>query len=418
MVGPCRRRQHAYEHPFPPESRSRLFLLLYVSNTIFRILQIILFYSYQDTCKFLKRNGLKCIIRAHEAQVEGYRMYRATPEGFASIITVFSAPNYCDAYGNKGAILHFDGEKMGIRWYYHSPHPFVLANMMDAFSWSLPFVAEKCMHSSPGTFGAKPLICYLAIEMLETVLDTFHPDEFESDYSDTATPQHFPQTSLPESQGRAQETVMGQIYTMLRSDTEGATEFRNLPPPAPWGPSLTAQGGTTTLGFVQAYVPSQTPFNNARSPNTPVYRRESDILNERLPPYIIEPDQARDYFGQRGLYSLEESAERLARTTSVGTTYSSSPSTRKRSIEASVALVQQAKILLKATASEIGGDFDPTGGEIRAQRQGLQKVLVLLKKLQERERKAGSQLAAVMDVVDDLSFKPEADSSQMTVSST
>ncbi len=72
-------------------------------------------------------------------------MYRATPEGFASIITVFSAPNYCDAYGNKGSILHYDGEKVGIRWYHHSPHPFVLANMMDAFSWSLPFVAEKSL---------------------------------------------------------------------------------------------------------------------------------------------------------------------------------------------------------------------------------------------------------------------------------
>ena len=72
-------------------------------------------------------------------------MYRATPEGFASIITVFSAPNYCDAYGNKGAILHYAGEKVGIRWYYHSPHPFVLANMIDAFSWSLPFVAGKGM---------------------------------------------------------------------------------------------------------------------------------------------------------------------------------------------------------------------------------------------------------------------------------
>jgi serine/threonine-protein phosphatase 2B catalytic subunit len=145
MVGPCRRRRHTYGHLFPSESRPRLFLLLYVSSITFRMFQMTPLRSYKDTCRFLKRNGLKCIIRAHEAQIEGYRIYRATPEGFASIITVFSAPNYCDAYGNKGAVLHYDGQKVGIRWYYHSQHPFILANMMDAFSWSLPFVAEKSM---------------------------------------------------------------------------------------------------------------------------------------------------------------------------------------------------------------------------------------------------------------------------------
>ena len=158
MVGPCRRGRHTNGHLFPPESCSRLFLLLYVRSIAPCMSRLTLLHRYRDTCKFLRRNGLKCIIRAHEAQAEGYRMHRATPEGFASIITVFSAPNYCDAYGNKGAVLHYDGEKVGIRWYYHSPHPFVLANMMDAFSWSLPFVAEKSMSCPLGTYRTKPLI--------------------------------------------------------------------------------------------------------------------------------------------------------------------------------------------------------------------------------------------------------------------
>ena len=152
-----------------------------------------------------------------------------------------------------------------------------------------------------------------------------------------------------------------------------------------------------------------------------IYRRESDILNERLPPHIVEPNQARDYFGRRGLYSLEESAQRLARTTSIGTTFSSSPSTRKRSIEASAVLVQQAKILLRAAVTEVRGNSYAGDSESRVkgrQTPRLQKVLGLLKQMQERERKAGSQLAEVMEVVDDLSFKPETDSSQMTVSST
>ena len=78
-------------------------------------------------------------------------------------------------------------------------------------------------------------------------------------------------------------------------------------------------------------------------------------------------------------------------------------------------------MLLKAAANESGGDPHAGGGESRAkgrQTPRLQKVLGLLKQMQERERKAGSQLAEVIAVVDDLSFKPEADSSQMTVSST
>ena len=244
----------------------------------------------------------------------------------------------------------------------------------------------------------------------------YHPDELESGDSDTDTPQRFSQTSLPG--GSQQESAMGYIYTMLRSDTEGATEFRNLPSPAPCGPSLTAQGGNTSLGFAQAYVPSRMNSNKAKPSKISICRRESDILNERLPPHIIELDQARDYFGQRGLYSLEESAERLARTTSLGTTYSSSPSTRKRSIEASVVLIQKTKLLLNAAANESGGDPSATDAEIRAKGQGLQTVLGLLKELQEREQKAGSQLAEVMGVVDDLSFKPETDSSPLTLSPT
>jgi hypothetical protein len=42
------------------------------------------------------------VIRAHEAQDAGYRMYKANPStGFPSVITIFSAPNYLDVYNNK-----------------------------------------------------------------------------------------------------------------------------------------------------------------------------------------------------------------------------------------------------------------------------------------------------------------------------
>lgn len=71
-------------------------------------------------------------------------MFPKTPDGYPSIISIFSAPNYCDAYGNKGAVLLFEGGKLTIRWFYSVSHPFWLQNLADVFAWSLPFVAEKC----------------------------------------------------------------------------------------------------------------------------------------------------------------------------------------------------------------------------------------------------------------------------------
>ena len=59
--------------------------------------------SYNACCEFLQRNSMLSIIRAHEAQDAGYKMYRkSSTTGFPSLITIFSAPNYLDVYGNKG----------------------------------------------------------------------------------------------------------------------------------------------------------------------------------------------------------------------------------------------------------------------------------------------------------------------------
>lgn len=52
---------------------------------------------------FLKLNGLELLVRSHEVKDEGYLV-----EHGGKAITVFSAPNYCDSMGNKGAFIHFD----------------------------------------------------------------------------------------------------------------------------------------------------------------------------------------------------------------------------------------------------------------------------------------------------------------------
>lgn len=99
-------------------------------------------WTYRAVSIFLKNNRLRCMIRAHEAQNDGYRMYK-TLDDFPTVITLFSAPNYLDAYGNKAAIMHFDGSVMNIRQFEWSDHPYWLPRFMDVFTWSIPFVAEK-----------------------------------------------------------------------------------------------------------------------------------------------------------------------------------------------------------------------------------------------------------------------------------
>jgi serine/threonine-protein phosphatase 5 len=49
------------------------------------------------THKFLDDNGLELLVRSHETKPEGYEF-----EADSRLITIFSAPNYCDQMGNKG----------------------------------------------------------------------------------------------------------------------------------------------------------------------------------------------------------------------------------------------------------------------------------------------------------------------------
>eukprot|EP01080_Neovahlkampfia_damariscottae_P002464 gene2464-3174_t len=104
-------------------------------------------YSYLAVETFLKNNNLLSVIRAHEAQDNGYKLYKADPvTQFPMIICIFSAPNYCDAYRNKAAIIKFESNMMNVKQFTQVTHPYFLPNFMNVFNWSIPFVGEKVSH--------------------------------------------------------------------------------------------------------------------------------------------------------------------------------------------------------------------------------------------------------------------------------
>lgn len=72
------------------------------------------------TRRFLESNGLDYIVRSHEVKAEGYEVSHG-----GGCLTVFSAPNYCDTMGNKGAFINMNGRdlKPNFTTYEAVPHP-------------------------------------------------------------------------------------------------------------------------------------------------------------------------------------------------------------------------------------------------------------------------------------------------------
>ena len=65
------------------------------------------------SCKFgsrplaslLRKAKFNSLVRAHEVQDDGFKFHWIGNDGYPKCITVFSAPNYCGQYGNRGAVV-------------------------------------------------------------------------------------------------------------------------------------------------------------------------------------------------------------------------------------------------------------------------------------------------------------------------
>jgi len=163
-------------------------------------------YGVEAVKQFLEENKMTSIIRAHEAQVDGYKMQmKNTETNIPRVITIFSAPNYCDVYKNKAACLKFDNNVLNIKQFIESPHPYYLPNFMDVFQWSLPFVAEK------------------VTDMLASVLD-YPSDEEEEEATIVQT-----RGSLLKKKVLAVSKVL-RMYRILRQNNESIMSLKQLTP--------------------------------------------------------------------------------------------------------------------------------------------------------------------------------------------
>merc|ERR1712048_1397995 len=180
---------------------------------------------------------------------DGYKMQMINEQTqIPRVITIFSAPNYCDVYKNKGACLKFDDELLNIRQFVSSTHPYYLPNFMDVFTWSLPFVAEK------------------VTDMLYSILSYENPDLQDVDENAIVQVSKGDKTNMLKAKVLSVTKLM-RMYKVLKENQDNIIRLKQLSPSGKL-PSGVLAGGS---GSIEKAIGS---FNGARA---------ADKVNEAAP---------------------------------------------------------------------------------------------------------------------------------------
>lgn len=210
------------------------------------------FFGAQAANKFLMKNKLLSIIRAHEAQIDGYKMHKWNGNSeFPVVITIFSAPNYCDVYNNKGAILKFINNTMHVQQYNYSVHPFILPEYEDGFAWSIPFVIEKVL-----------AMLFQMMKQVEIQANQKTGGELKKLEEEIRV------NNVEKIKNKVQSvSKMMKMYSILRKENEILLELKGMCPDNKIPKGLLQQGREAILGAIGS-------FNNAKT---------HDQVNEKRP---------------------------------------------------------------------------------------------------------------------------------------
>lgn len=237
-------------------------------------------YTFKAVELFLQRNNILCIIRAHEAQDLGYRMYKnSSALNFPSLITIFSAPNYLDSYNNKGALLKFVNNTMNIRQFNYVKHPYNLPKFMDVFTWSLPFVGEKVSEMLLAVLNicSEEELQEEAASAKITTIDSEKETTNESLASVLNTGEDVTEEKLKlQTKSRLRKKIIAiskisKMYSLLKEESMSIQQLRDL------------NGGVLPKGSL--YGDKEDLLNSI---NTFKKSKELDAINERLPPNLKE----------------------------------------------------------------------------------------------------------------------------------
>jgi serine/threonine-protein phosphatase 5 len=142
-------------------------------------------YGPDVTAKFCEHNGLKYVIRSHEVKEDGWK------QDHPNLYTVFSAPDYMDTGGNKGAIISITNEggelKITPIEFGKTPHP-ELPPMIwqDYFLEDCPHLTKKMKKKTGPVYDSNGMLVQLSKAEMEDRANQWVEDDDEGDIDGVA----------------------------------------------------------------------------------------------------------------------------------------------------------------------------------------------------------------------------------------